>query len=331
MACRSASRSRSRAAPDHRFLSSSALNSYAVSALSWLLRIRVSTEARKSRSWAMRIWASKMRDSSGPARWSTRSPRPCRWETTYSTASRKRRTSSSTWSGRTVRSGTSGKSIRTMKAGAQATPGDTPIPRSDGATSVLPETAGHQLGQRRHRLLGVGAVGADRDEAAALRGEHHDAHDALGVHFQAVLGQRDVGLERAGQPHDARGRAGVQALLVHDGGLTLDHRPTRRKKTSSAIASRAKRTLVSEGPNHRDTAAPTPATASAPIAPIQPKPRRYQPATSGTASPTAPPATGPMRATARGIQDVLMADPTRMPASKPVRSAQTAVPSRIAL
>src|SRR5919107_817596 len=30
--------------------------------------MRVSTEARNSSSWAMRIWASKIRDSSGPAR-----------------------------------------------------------------------------------------------------------------------------------------------------------------------------------------------------------------------------------------------------------------------
>ena len=40
IAWRSARRSRRRAAPDHRFLSSSALNSYAVSALSWFLRMR---------------------------------------------------------------------------------------------------------------------------------------------------------------------------------------------------------------------------------------------------------------------------------------------------
>jgi hypothetical protein len=72
IAWRSARRSRSRAAPDQRFRSSSALNSYAVSALSVFFRMSVSTEPRKSSSCAISIWASKMRDSSGPARCSTR-------------------------------------------------------------------------------------------------------------------------------------------------------------------------------------------------------------------------------------------------------------------
>ena len=44
------------------------------------------------------------------------------------------------------------------------------------------------------------------------------------------------------------------------------------------MPSRANRTLVKEGPNQRDTAAPDAATASDPMAPAQPKPRRYHPA-----------------------------------------------------
>src|SRR5204862_6495367 len=120
--------------------------------------------------------------------------------------------------------------------------------------------------------------------------------------------------EAVGQPDDPRGRPGVEPLRVHDGGQALDHRPTRRKNTRRAIASSAKRTLVSEGPNQRVTAAPTAATASAPTMPIAPKPRRYHPATSGRARPTARPATGPIRATARGIQDAPIAEPTRIPA-----------------
>ena len=56
--------------------------------------------------------------------------------------------SASTWSGRTVRSGTSGKSTRTMKAGAHCTPGETPMPRRARPCDGLPEPALHQLGQR---------------------------------------------------------------------------------------------------------------------------------------------------------------------------------------
>ena len=97
------------------------------------------------------------------------------------------------------------------------------------------------------------------------------------------------------------------------------------------MANSANRTLVSAGPNQRDTDPPTAATANAPIPPTEPKPRRYHAATNGIASPTHAPATGPIRATARGTQDEPIAAPTRMPAANPVRIAQTAVPKRIVL
>jgi hypothetical protein len=139
MACRSARRSRSRALGelDQRFRTSSALNSYAVSALSALLRMSCSTDWMKYSSFAISICASKMRDSSGPARSCTRWPSSRSAVTTASTASRSRRTSSSTWDAGTARSGTSGKSSRITSAGPKATPGDTPTPRSTCGAAMV--------------------------------------------------------------------------------------------------------------------------------------------------------------------------------------------------
>src|SRR6188472_3851855 len=207
-------------------------------------------------------------------------------------------------------------------AGATATPGETPMPRRVRAMSGLPESAGHQLRQGGQGLLRVGAVGPDGDLAAALGGQHHHAHDALCVHADSVFHDFDLGGEAAGEPDDAGGRPGVQPLLVHDSGRALDHGKIPRKSTSSRIASRAKRTVVSAAPYHRVTATPVAATARVPSAPAHPIPRRYQVATSGRASPSAKPATGPTRAIAPGIHDRAIAAPTFIPLSYPVRSAQ---------
>src|SRR4051794_6684429 len=218
-----------------------------------------------------------------------------------------------------------------ISAGATATPGDTPMPRKVRGISGLPEAAGHQLHQRRHRLLGVGTVGADGDLAAALGGQHHDAHDALSVHADSVFHDLDLGGEAARQPNDAGGGPGVQPLLVHDGGGTLDHGKIPRKSPTSRIASRAKPPVVSAPPSPRVTATPVAATASVPSAPAHPMPRRYQVATSGSAKPTANPAIGPTLAIAPGIQDWAMAAPTFIPLSYPVRSAQIPVSARATL
>src|SRR5918993_3947220 len=161
------------------------------------------------------------------------------------------------------------------------------MPRSAWVISRLPEPAGHQLGQGFHRLLRVGAVGANEDRAAALRGQHHDAHDALAVDTLAVLGDLDVGGELARQAHDSRRGTRMEPLLVDDGGLALDHRPTHRKTMSSRMASSAKRTAVRAGPNQRMTATPVAATASVPAMPAAPSPSRYQAGTSAIARPTA--------------------------------------------
>ena len=162
-----------------------------------------------------------------------------------------------------------------MKAGAQATPGETPMPRSARVISVLPEPARHQLGQRlrppaRRRARSARIVISLPHSAASIMTPMmllpFTSMPSLASSISAakLLASRTI---RAAGP-------GMQSLLVHDGRLALDHRPTQRKKSSSAMASSAKRTLVSAGPNHRVTAAPTAATASAPTAPAQPKPRR---------------------------------------------------------
>src|SRR5439155_946141 len=67
---RSASRSLRRGLPvaAHMSRTSSALNSYAFSAARWFSRIRSATPERNSLSSSIRIWASKMRASSTPAR-----------------------------------------------------------------------------------------------------------------------------------------------------------------------------------------------------------------------------------------------------------------------
>ena len=131
VAVRSVRRSRSTwlPAPAHISRASSALNSKAVSALSRLFRMRNSTSPRKSGSCTMRICASKMPDSSGPARSSTRALSSSSSSTTSCTASWSRATSASTSPWVMERSGTSGKSNRTTTAGPRATPGETPMPR----------------------------------------------------------------------------------------------------------------------------------------------------------------------------------------------------------
>src|SRR3954453_19159695 len=175
------------------------------------------------------------------------------------------------------------------------------------------------------------AIGADRNRAAELRCQHHDAHDALAVHPNAILQNLNLRIEGAGQAYDARSRTGVQSFQIDDGRLAFDHNPSLRKRRRRIMANRAKRTEVRPGPNQRISARPATATPAAPIAADQPKPARYQFATTGTASPTVKPASGPAHSIARGNHEDPMAFPTRIPAAMPVRSDHTAVPIRIAL
>ncbi len=152
---RSESRSRRRwfPAPDQATRSSRALNSKAVSALSRFWRMRCSTAARKSGSWTIRIWASKIRDSSSPARVRTRSRRAARLSTTASMAKCSRRISDSTSLAGIDRSGTSGNRLSITRAGATASPGETPIPRSVRAGIRTPRTRRPRAGPGHPRRL----------------------------------------------------------------------------------------------------------------------------------------------------------------------------------
>ena len=46
------------------------------------------------------------------------------------------------------------------------------------------------------------------------RRQHQDAHDALAIHFLAVLHQGNVAWEAIGRLHDERGRPRMQPHLV---------------------------------------------------------------------------------------------------------------------
>jgi hypothetical protein len=89
--------------------------------------------------------------------------------------------------------------------------------------SALSEFIAHQQCERVERLLGVGALGAKGNVGSVFGGEHHDAHDALPVHIEVVLGDRDFGVELRGQLHDLGCGPRVQAILIHDPDGSFDH------------------------------------------------------------------------------------------------------------
>ena len=77
-------------------------------------------------------------------------------------------------------------------------------------------------------LLGVVAVGAQHDRRAALRGEHHHAHDALAIHLGAV---REIVISLvnfAASLDDLRGGPSMQAVLVEDLDGSFDHQRSHR-------------------------------------------------------------------------------------------------------
>src|SRR6185369_11212780 len=72
-------------------------------------------------------------------------------------------------------------------------------------------------------LVRVGALGLDHDGGALAGGQHHHAHDALGVHAPAVARQPDLARELArGLGELGRGPR-VQAQLVDDLSFRLGH------------------------------------------------------------------------------------------------------------
>ena len=90
------------------------------------------------------------------------------------------------------------------------------------------------------RWLQSGAAGLDDDLGALGGRQHHDAHDALGVHPAAVAGEPDFALETAGELRELGRGARMQAELVDDFNFPLLHcsgsrvtcgRPPRRRRT----------------------------------------------------------------------------------------------------
>ena len=208
--------------------------------------------------------------------------------------------------------------------GAQATPGDTPIPRSTRDTVTARRSRWRRGPPARSTACSASRpVGPDGNRAAALRREHHHAHDALPVDPYAVLGQLDLGVEAVGQPDDPSGRPRVESVLVDDGGFALDHSPSRLNTRRSDHGHEGK---AHGGERRTEPAADRNAgrgePASAPSPPDQPKPARI-PACHQRAWPVRWRSRRPARprSMARGTQELPMAAPTLIPA--PSRSAAT--------
>jgi hypothetical protein len=94
------------------------------------------------------------------------------------------------------------------------------------AASALAELAGDQLGERIYRLLFVGTISSHDDLGAALRGEHHDAHNTLAVHVEIITHECDVRSEAGRGLNDAGRRTGVNSVAVHYCDPTFDHQRT---------------------------------------------------------------------------------------------------------
>src|SRR5690606_28032867 len=188
-----------------------------------LSRMYAWVPATRSTSSSIMSWGSKIFASTGPSRSAA-----FRWTSltcclAHSRASSKRSTSRSTSSGATIPPCMTGISQWSTYAGPTTIPGDAGMPSRTRLTlsSLLTERTldeRRQLIERVHRVL---AGGADHDLAPVLRGQHHDAHDALAVDLQIALGHGDVRLEPAGELDELGRRAGVQAVAVPDPDGTL--------------------------------------------------------------------------------------------------------------
>src|SRR5450432_2664361 len=77
--------------------------------------------------------------------------------------------------------------------------------------------------KRIHRLTLVFALGLDLDLGADPRGQHHHAHDALGIDAPAVAAEENLAAKASRELGELGRRARVQAELVIDPGCRLDH------------------------------------------------------------------------------------------------------------
>src|SRR5918997_5372803 len=95
--------------------------------------------------------------------------------------------------------------------------------RPEGACLVL--VLGDELGEGFHCLLGVIALGPDRDLVALLGAERHDLERALRVRLAFALDHDDVGRILLRGLDKLRRRTGVEPLLWSDRRLPLSHEP----------------------------------------------------------------------------------------------------------
>src|SRR5262245_1535101 len=104
-----------------------------------------------------------------------------------------------------------------------AMPSDTPMPCMVKQTEELivrslsfAELVGEELLDRVQRRGLVLAVGLELDGGPDPRGQHHHAHDALGVHAPALARDEELRLEARRELRELGRRARVQSQLVGD-------------------------------------------------------------------------------------------------------------------
>src|SRR5690606_20168984 len=125
-------------------------------------------------------------------------------------------------------------------------PGEAGIPsRTCLKTSLLSETALHELDELLDCGQRILAAGPDGDFAAVLGGQHHYPHDALAVDLEVILADPHVGAEAGRKLDEFRGGPGVQAVLVPDRNraFMIDGRRT-HSTTLRSVPRRMKATSV---------------------------------------------------------------------------------------
>src|SRR5690242_2845523 len=96
-------------------------------------------------------------------------------------------------------------------------------PRPRSRSLPLAEAVADERAKRFHRLDLVGAGHFERDLRSLPRGEHHDAHDALGVDLAAIALDLHVAVEFRGELRELRRRTRVQPELVDDLDFAAKH------------------------------------------------------------------------------------------------------------
>src|SRR5712671_4694105 len=121
-----------------------------------------------------------------------------------------------------------------------AIPGETARPSSrcsapplcvtePATSSILIKLAFDEVGERRHRRLGVRAGGGEPNDRAGRGCQHHQAHDRAAGDFGAVLAHPDFGVKEPGGLDKPGGGARVKPALVTDR-RNPAHRPGRRAR-----------------------------------------------------------------------------------------------------